>query len=118
MADNEISVEIPFESKFIEVDGSFVHYVEAGQGDPIFFLHGKPTSCYLWRNVVPHLLLLARCVAIDFIGMGRSDKPDLDYRFLDHARYVKGVVAALARHHGILSRIHRKHGADCREELG
>ncbi len=95
MTDEAISAEMPYESRFATVAGARVHYVEAGEGDPLLFLHGNPTSCYLWRNVMPHLARDARCVAMDLIGMGRSDKPDLAYRFADHARYVDGVIEAL-----------------------
>lgn len=95
MNDRDISAAMPFASQFVEVDGSRIHYVEAGEGAPILFIHGNPTSCYLWRNVIPHLAPHARCVAMDLIGMGQSDKPDLDYRFVDHARYVDGFIAAL-----------------------
>jgi haloalkane dehalogenase len=82
-------------SQFIEVDGSRMHYVEEGEGAPVLFLHGNPTSSYLWRNVMPHVAGSGRCIAPDLIGMGQSDKPDLDYRFVDHARYVDGFIAAL-----------------------
>ena len=59
------------------VHGSEMAYVEVGQGDPIVLLHGNPTSSYLWRNVIPHLSGLGRCIAPDLIGMGDSDKlPD------------------------------------------
>ena len=95
MTEEKISAEMPYESRFVTVAGSRIHYVEAGEGDPLLFLHGNPTSCYLWRNVMPHLAGDARCVAMDLIGMGRSDKPDLDYRFVDHARYVDGFIEAL-----------------------
>lgn len=90
-----ISPDFPFESRYLEVAGSRMHYVEAGRGDPILFLHGNPTSSYLWRNVIPHLSPLGRCIAPDLIGMGRSDKPDLEYRFVDHARYLEGFIAKL-----------------------
>lgn len=82
-------------SQFVEVDGSRMHYVEEGEGAPVLFLHGNPTSSYLWRNVMPHVAGDCRCIALDLIGMGRSDKPDLEYRFVDHARYVDGAVEAL-----------------------
>jgi haloalkane dehalogenase len=95
MSEQEISAAFPFESKFVEVHGSRMHYVEEGTGDPVLFLHGNPTSSYLWRNVIPHLSPLARCVAPDLIGMGKSDKPDIEYRFFDHARYVDGFIEAL-----------------------
>lgn len=95
MAEQEISAAFPFESKFVEVHGSRMHYVEEGNGDPVLFLHGNPTSSYLWRNVIPQLSPLARCIAPDLIGMGKSDKPDIEYRFFDHARYVDGFIEAL-----------------------
>jgi haloalkane dehalogenase len=95
MTEQEISAAFPFESKFVEVQGSRMHYVEEGSGDPVVFLHGNPTSSYLWRNVIPHLSPLARCIAPDLIGMGKSDKPDIEYRFFDHARYVDGFIEAL-----------------------
>jgi haloalkane dehalogenase len=64
-------------------------YVDTGSGDPIVFLHGNPTSSYLWRNVIPHLSGLGRCLAPDLVGMGQSGKaPDGAYRFVDHARYL------------------------------
>ena len=59
----EISAAFPFESKFVEVRGSKMHYVEQGEGDPILFLHGNPTSSYLWRNVIPHVSGHGRCIA-------------------------------------------------------
>lgn len=64
-------------------------YVEVGKGNPIVFLHGNPTSSYLWRNIIPHLRGLGRCLAPDLIGMGASDKlTGSEYRFVDHARYL------------------------------
>ncbi len=72
-----------------------MHYIEQGRGEPILFLHGNPTWSYLWRNVIPHVSPLGRCIAPDLIGMGRSDKPDIDYRFVKHAEYVEGFIAAL-----------------------
>jgi haloalkane dehalogenase len=73
--------------------------VERGTGDPIVFLHGNPTSSYLWRNVIPHLESLGHCIAPDLIGMGESDKlepsgPD-SYRFVEHRRYLDGLLEAL-----------------------
>ncbi len=91
----EISAAFPFESKFLEVRGSKMHYVEQGEGDPILFLHGNPTSSYLWRNVIPHVSGHGRCIAPDLIGMGKSDKPDLEYRFFEHANYVEDFIDAL-----------------------
>ncbi|MFK7803538.1 MAG: haloalkane dehalogenase [Anaerolineae bacterium] len=90
-----ISADFPFESNYIEVKGSRMHYVDEGSGDPILFLHGNPTSSYLWRNVIPHLTQHGRCIAPDLIGMGKSDKPNIDYRFFDHADYLDGFIKAL-----------------------
>ena len=91
----EISSEFPYESRFIEILGSQMHYVEKGEGDPILFLHGQPTSSYLWRNIMPHVENQGRVIAVDNIGFGKSDKPDLDYVFADHYRYIEGFIEAL-----------------------
>ncbi len=85
----------PYDSRFVDVLGSKMHYVEQGEGDPILFLHGNPTSSYLWRNVIPHVVPHGRAIAVDLIGMGRSDKPDIDYRFADHYRYLEAFVSEL-----------------------
>jgi haloalkane dehalogenase len=71
-------------------------YVDAGEGDPIVFLHGNPTPSYLWRNIIPHLLPLGRCLAPDYVGMGNSGvAPDGGYRFVDHRRYLDAWFEAL-----------------------
>ncbi|RKN25549.1 haloalkane dehalogenase [Micromonospora musae] len=67
---------------------STMYYEETGTGTPLVFLHGNPGSSHLWRNVLPAVDLPARILAPDLIGMGRSGKPDLRYRFDDHARYL------------------------------
>ena len=74
--------------------------MEEGSGDPVLFLHGNPTSSYLWWNVISHGSPLARCIAVDLIGMGKSDKPDIEYRFLDHS-VRRGVYqgAGPSQHH-------------------
>jgi haloalkane dehalogenase len=92
MTFREISAEFPYPSKFIEVRGSRIHYIEEGTGDPVLFIHGNPTSSYLWRNIIPYVAPYGRCIAIDLIGMGKSDKPDIDYRFADHVKYVDGFI--------------------------
>jgi haloalkane dehalogenase len=74
-------------------------YVDVGRGDPIVFLHGNPTSSYLWRDVIPHVADLARCIAPDLIGMGHSDKlpgsgPGT-YRFVQHRAYLEELLDAL-----------------------
>ena len=85
--------------QYKEVLGARMAYVEAGSGDPIVFLHGNPTSSYLWRNVIPHCAGLGRCIAPDLIGMGDSAKlspsgPDR-YRFVEHRRYLDALLDAL-----------------------
>jgi haloalkane dehalogenase len=85
----------PFESRYADVLGSRMHYVDVGEGDPIVFLHGNPTSSYLWRNIIPHLQGQGRCIAPDLIGMGKSDKPDLDYTYDDHYRYLCAFIDGL-----------------------
>ena len=64
------------EKQFITVNGKRMAYVEMGSGDPIVFQHGNPTSSYLWRNVMPALADRGRCIAVDLIGMGDSEKLD------------------------------------------
>lgn len=87
-----ISADFPYKSNYIEVHGSKIHYIDEGSGEPILFLHGNPTSSYLWRNIIPYLTPLGRCIALDLIGMGKSDKPDIEYRFFDHLKYVEGFI--------------------------
>ena len=91
-----ISAAFNFQPRYIDVHNSRIHYIDAGAGDPILFLHGNPTSSYLWRNIIPHLTSSGRCIAMDLIGMGQSDKPPIEYRFVDHARYVDGFIEALS----------------------
>lgn len=95
MNENNISPDFPFESKFVEVNGYKMHYIDEGQGDPILFLHGNPTSSYLWRNIIPHLSSKGRCIAPDLIGMGKSDKPNIKYTFDDHYDYIEKFIGAL-----------------------
>ncbi len=64
----------PYAKKLATVNGYEMAYVEAGRGDPIVFLHGNPTSSYLWRNIIPYAEPYGRCIAPDLIGMGDSDK--------------------------------------------
>jgi haloalkane dehalogenase len=80
----------------VSVLGSTMHYEEAGEGNPIVLLHGNPTSSFLWRKVIPGLVGEGRVLAPDLIGMGRSGKPDIGYRFVDHARYLDAWFDALA----------------------
>jgi len=91
----KISAGFPFQSHYVEIRGSKIHYVDEGSGDPILFLHGNPESSYIWRNIIPYLTSMGRCLAPDLIGMGKSDKPDIEYRFFDHVKYVEGFIQQL-----------------------
>jgi len=93
-----ISADFPFESHFVEVLGSRMHYVDEGEGEPILFIHGNPTSSYLWRNVIPYVTDDYRAIAVDLIGMGKSDKPDIAYTYQDHKRYLDAFIEALGLH--------------------
>jgi haloalkane dehalogenase len=89
MHDNVISATDLYERKRVKVLDTEIAYIDTGNGAPIVFLHGNPTSSYLWRNVIPHVDPLGRCLAPDLIGMGESGKsPKGSYRFIDHARYL------------------------------
>jgi haloalkane dehalogenase len=94
-----ISAAFPFKKHRRKVLGLEMAYVEEGRGDPIVFLHGNPTSSYLWRNVIPHLQSLGRCIAPDLVGMGDSDKlpnsgPD-SYRFVEQRRHLDALLESL-----------------------
>jgi len=92
----EILATDNYERQRVAVLDSEMAYVETGSGDPIVFLHGNPTSSYLWRNVIPHCEDVGRCLAPDLIGMGASGKnPAGSYRFADHARYLDAWFEAL-----------------------
>lgn len=87
------------EKRFVEVNGRRMAWVETGTGDPIVFQHGNPTSSWLWREVMPHLAGYGRCIAVDLIGMGDSDKlPDSgpgSYRLAEQADYLYACWEAL-----------------------
>ena len=90
-----ISAEERYTKKKASVPGYNMAYVDEGTGDPIVLLHGNPTSSYLWRNIIPHLSGLGRCVAPDLIGMGDSDKlkssgPD-SYTLVEHRQYLDAI---------------------------
>ncbi len=89
------SADYPFESHFVDVGGANMHYIdEAGDGDLTFVLmHGNSTWSYMYRNIIPHLLPQGRCVAPDLIGHGKSDKPDIDYRYVTHYAYIEKFFA-------------------------
>jgi len=90
-----VSEALNMERKYIHVKVSKIAYLEMGQGKPVIYIHGNPTSSYLWRNVMPYAAKDHRNIAIDLIGMGASEKPDIAYSFADHYRYVSGFIDAL-----------------------
>ncbi|GHO70064.1 haloalkane dehalogenase 3 [Ktedonobacter sp. SOSP1-52] len=94
-----ISAAFPYQKKRQQILGLEMAYVEEGQGNPIVFLHGNPTSSYAWRNILPHVQGLGRVIALDLIGMGDSQKlpesgPD-SYTFVEHRRYLDALLEAL-----------------------
>ncbi len=89
------SSAFPFVSRYEEVEGVRIHYIEEGSGDPILFLHGNPTWSYLWRNILPLVSSRGRSIAMDLVGFGKSDKPDIEYGYRDHIRYVEGFIQKL-----------------------
>jgi len=92
-------MEIPSTTKYtheyVNILGSKMAYVDVGEGDPILFLHGQPTSSYLWRNVMPHLEGQGRLIAPDNIGFGKSDQPEMDYTFGDQYPYLEAFIEKL-----------------------
>ncbi len=102
------TVELPKER--VTVLGKEMAYVEIGQGDPIVFLHGNPTSSYLWRNIMPHLADRGRCIAPDLIGMGDSEKLDHSgpgsYRFVEHRKYLDALLDAIGIRENVTLVIH------------
>jgi haloalkane dehalogenase len=100
----------PLEKKIIEVNGKQMAVHDSGSGQSVVFLHGNPTSSYLWRNIIPHVATTARCVAPDLIGHGDSDKLDDtspgQYTFVQHREYLDGVLDALDLGDDIILVIH------------
>lgn len=100
------------EKRFADVNGRRMAYVETGDldGDPIVFLHGNPTSSYLWRNIIPYAAGLGRCIAPDLIGMGDSEKlPDSGpdrYRFVEHREYLDALLDQLGVNANVTLVIH------------
>jgi haloalkane dehalogenase len=98
------------EKQYVEVHGKRMAYVEMGAGEPIVFQHGNPTSSYLWRNIMPQLADQGRCIAVDLIGMGDSDKLDSpgpdSYRYVEHRDYLFAAWDALGIHDRVTLVIH------------
>ena len=82
-------------SHFYDVLGSKMHVQDSGSGRPLLFLHGNPSNSYLWRNIAPQVQDMGRVIVPDLIGMGKSDKPDIQYTFFDHYRYVEALIEQL-----------------------
>ncbi|KAM0265354.1 hypothetical protein ACHAQJ_000195 [Trichoderma viride] len=95
----EISAAFPYEKKKVQVFGNHMAYVDVGTSSSrsvVVFLHGNPTSSYLWRNVFPHVAKKSRCIVPDLIGFGDSDKvPGLEYKVRDHQRYIDAFLDAV-----------------------
>jgi haloalkane dehalogenase len=86
----------PHPRRQVRVKDTVISYVDVGAGPPIVFLHGNPTWSYLWRNIIPHVNDLGRCLAPDLVGMGQSGpSPTSTYRFVDHASYLDAWFEAL-----------------------
>ena len=99
-----------YKKKTTRVKGYEMRYVEIGEGEPIVFLHGNPTSSYLWRDIIPHCEPLGRCIAPDLIGMGDSQKlspsgPD-SYRFVEHRDYLDALLDQLGVHNNVTLVLH------------
>jgi haloalkane dehalogenase len=105
---NNSKREIKMEKKFKSINGLKMAYFETGEGDPIVFLHGNPTSSYVWRNIIPYVQDLGRCIAPDLVGMGDSEKfPDSrSYTFSENERYLEALLDSLNVKKNILFVVH------------
>ena len=105
-----ISVKEQYTKKKAHVLGYTMSYVDEGAGDPIVLLHGNPTSSYLWRNIIPHLSTLGRCIAPDLIGMGDSDKLKNSgpgsYSFIEHRGYLDALLEEIGINENVVFVIH------------
>lgn len=99
-----------YEKKRVGVLGHSMAYIESGKGDPIVFLHGNPTSSYLWRNIIPHLEEQGRCLAPDLLGMGDSQKQVPSgagtYRFLEHSSYLDAFLEVVGVEENVTFVVH------------
>jgi haloalkane dehalogenase len=105
-----ISEVMPYKKQFLNVFDRALAYVESGQGNPIVFLHGNPTSSYLWRTILPYLQEKGRCIAPDLIGMGDSEKLPASgpgsSTFIEHRRYLDVLLAQLRVERNVTFVIH------------
>ena len=99
-----------FEKRFINVLGKKLAFVEKGYGDPIIFLHGNPTSSYLWRNIIPYLEDHGRCIAVDLIGMGDSEKLEdngnMTYSYQVHQKYLSEFLEIMSINENVILILH------------
>jgi haloalkane dehalogenase len=106
----ENSVLNPGDKRFVKIDGLSMAYQDVGSGDPIVFLHGNPTSSFLWRNIIPHAQSFGRCIAPDLIGMGDSEKlPNSSadsYTFIENRRYMDQFFDALGLNERVTLVVH------------
>ena len=107
MANAVISPVDTHRRKRVPVLDTEMCFVDVGEGDPVVFLHGNPTSSYLWRNIIPSVTDLGRCLAPDLVGMGRSGRaPNAAYRFVDHARYLDAWFDVMGLRRNVLLVLH------------
>jgi haloalkane dehalogenase len=97
--ESNISSESPFTINYVDIFDSKMAYIDTSYPTntttTAIFLHGNPTSSYIWRNVIPHVSPCLRCIAPELIGMGKSSKPNIAYRFVDHARYLDAFLSVV-----------------------
>lgn len=102
----KISARFPFQSKYVEVENTVIHYIDECTVDVsqtvFLYIHGNPTSSYLWRNIIPYTIPYGRSIALDLVGFGKSGKPDIEYCFQDHIKYINGFIEKLKLTHIIL----------------
>jgi haloalkane dehalogenase len=103
----QISTEDVSYRKRVRVLDTDMAYVDVGEGDPIVFLHGNPTPSYLWRNIIPYVLPVGRCLAPDYVGMGNSGPaPDGSYRFFDQQRYLDAWFETMSLTENVILVVH------------